>query len=160
MAAFYKQVDAIKFLAGKNAYLNYNDCKYGKLFRECYSPLAMALHTPGLETTSTVETLLQLGASPNLTVQDTLPLALATIDLSLVDLLVKYGAVPDLKNNSGRTALFFCYTGQCVEKLAAVGANVNAQAFNGCTALDYASSKDVEEALVRLGGKLGAYCKK
>lgn len=160
VAAFYKKVDAVKFLAKKGAYLNYNVCKYGKYFRECYSPLAMALHTPGQQTTLTIEALLQLGASPNLAVLDTLPLALATIDLNLVDLLVKHGAVPDLRNTSGRTALFFCYTSKCVNKLIAVGAEVNAEAFNGCTALDYAWPSDFEKALVAAGGKLGPACKK
>ncbi len=157
VAAYTGQADAIRALFKNGAFLNYNTCTYGKDFRPCDSPLGTALLTIGMkiETFKAVETLLQLGANVNLLSHDQTPLAYATVDFRYVDLLIKYGAYPDLGDNIGNSAIFACYTGSCVDKLVAVGADVNKKNNRGWTPLDAAFSEDVRIALLKYGAVSG-----
>lgn len=160
IAAYYKQIDAIRLLNDNGAYLNYNYCRNGNYYRPCFSPLAMAIHTAGPDTYATVDALLFLGASPNLPVNEIFPLSLATIDSGLVDLLVAYGADPNEKNTYGRTALFDCNSEKCVDKMVAIGAIINIEDRNRCTKLDYSPVGELRDALLKNGAKPGPDCKR
>ncbi len=161
IAAFMSEAESIKVLVKNGAFLNYNICSYGPYSKPCDSPLGAALSSIGRssksKTLDTAETLLKLGASPNyLTFRQT-PLAYATVDLDYVDLLIRYNADPNLVNEMGRSAIFSCYSGVCVDKLVSVGANVNQFDSEGYSPLDLAIGSEVKNALLKHGAKAGVH---
>lgn len=161
VAAFMSQPDSVKVLFKNGAFINYNVCSYGQYSDECHSPLGTALSVIGWsrngKTFDTVETLLKLGANPNFLTYDQTPLAFATVDLDYVDLLMKYSTDPNLRNTMGRSAIFYCYTKNCVDKLVAVGGDVNQSDFEGYSPLDRTMGEGVREALLKHGARPGTH---
>ncbi len=157
IASILGNIDAIEVLVKNGAFLNYNSVGS----RSVDSPLGTAIYNGYMlrrdinSTYDTVEILLDLGADPHLFSGDATPLQLATINTDLIDLLVEYKADPNFRNNSGRSAIFYCYTEACVESLIKHGADINQEDFEHDTPVDAAVFGNLREIFIKHGGKPG-----
>jgi ankyrin repeat protein len=150
VAAKVGSIEAIELLVQKGAVLNQNSSK-------SYNPVDAALsnleekYYPHSRVFRTVETLLKLGADPNILSFGQSPLSRAAEHFDLVDLLIKYGASPTLTDDDGRSALFFCRTKACVDKFVGLGVAVNSVDSGGLRAIDVIDAVPARDALLSHG---------
>lgn len=121
----------------------------------CDTPLAQAVFSDNFEL---VSLLLKHGADPNHPGGTTTPLhntlrGEKESDLSrkLTALLLEYRADPNIREEGGRTPVFYAPSGELVDMLVAAGADVNVVNKNGENPLHHAKSLSTVQSLLKHG---------